>query len=348
MSADQISDEILVEYLLGALSDEEAHRIEERYFTDDEFEDRLANLERDLIDSYVSQELPPGQRQRFETHFLTTESRARKLTFARTLHAHQSASRDAINVQPAARQVLSWLSLPVKAGEFGRPAVLRVAAILLVASGVAFVLWSISSNRGDLREGLQALGQAYNEARPSEYRISGLPYAPADVVRGTQSEKDSRYRELAERLLIKAAAKHPDARSQDALGKLYLAEGRTDQAISEFRAALSLSPESPSPIYNDLGAALLQRAGQLRPRQSGDDPAPEKQALDEALRSLDRALEANQDFGDAIFNRALCYERMALTTQAQAEWERYLQVDPHSGWALEAKEHLRHLSDSEK
>jgi tetratricopeptide (TPR) repeat protein len=342
MSESQFSDEVLIEYLLGSLSDEESRRIEERFFVDDDLEDRLAALDRDLIDSYVRQELGEERRQRFEERFLSGEGHAKRLLFARLLDAHLSAR------QRQATTILTPKTRRAKWGEFTGPPMLRVAAILVVCIGIALVLWSISSKNGaDVKEGSAALGIAYRDHRTSESRASGFGYAPATVVRGDEGEQDNRYRELANRLLLKAVLGHPNAESHHALGRLYFAEGRLDQAIGEFEEA-ARAAQADAALYSDLGAAHLDKARADHPRQSGDDPEPERRDLQAALQYLNQALAANGRLPEALFNRALCYEMMKAPASARADWETYLQVDPDSGWAQEAKQHLRLIGESGK
>src|SRR6185503_19448340 len=43
----------------------------------------------------------------------------------------------------------------------------------------------------------------------------------------------------------------------------------------------------------------------------------------------------------ALFNRALCYQHMMLFRQATEDWKRFLQKDPNSKWAEEAKRNLQ-------
>jgi tetratricopeptide (TPR) repeat protein len=347
MSENLFSDEVLIEYLLGSLSDEENRRIEERFFVDDDLEDRLASLERDLIDSYVRQELEPERRQRFEERFLSGEGRTNRVLFARALDAHLSARQ-----QPAAAPQLAAVLTPktwrARWGELGGSPLLRVAAILVISVGIALTLWSIASKDGaDVKEGSQALGMAYRDHRTSQARASGFSYAPATVVRGDEGGQDKRYDELANRLLLKAVLGHPNAESHHALGRLYFAEGRLDQAIGEFEAASRATPADAA-LYSDLGAAELEKARADHPRQSGDDPEPERRDLQQALQYLNQALAANPRLPEALFNRALCYEMMKAPSLARADWEAYLLVDPDSGWAQEAKQHLRLIGETQK
>jgi hypothetical protein len=73
----------LTEYLLGRLRDEDASAVEEQYFADPEFHDRLRAVERDLIDQYVRGELPDPDD--FERRYLSSEPRRAKVAFAKAL-----------------------------------------------------------------------------------------------------------------------------------------------------------------------------------------------------------------------------------------------------------------------
>lgn len=79
------SDELLVRYHLGELSQEERDAVEDRLFADDEFHEQVLAAEEELIDSYLRDELTPGQREHFEKWFLPVDDRRERLEFARAL-----------------------------------------------------------------------------------------------------------------------------------------------------------------------------------------------------------------------------------------------------------------------
>lgn len=78
-----ISEELLVRYLLGRMSEEERDRVDEQYFGDRDFLEQLLTVEDDLIDSYVRGELPPSDRRQFEEFFLRSPERHRRVALAR-------------------------------------------------------------------------------------------------------------------------------------------------------------------------------------------------------------------------------------------------------------------------
>jgi hypothetical protein len=85
MAADLNNEERITRYLLGELPEEQQIEIEDRAFSDKEFLARITAVENDLIDEYVREELPKTARRRFETLFLASEGRRKRVEFARAL-----------------------------------------------------------------------------------------------------------------------------------------------------------------------------------------------------------------------------------------------------------------------
>ena len=63
--------------------------------------------------------------------------------------------------------------------------------------------------------------------------------------------------------------------------------------------------------------------------------------FDAALKSTQKALEKDAILPAALFNRALILESRQFQTEAADAWRRYLEVDPSSEWAAEARSRLR-------
>jgi hypothetical protein len=75
----------LRQYLLGQVAGDQQEIIEKHLLTDDEFFEELEIAEDELIDDYLSNELSPDRRQRFEQFFLMAPERQDQLKFARAL-----------------------------------------------------------------------------------------------------------------------------------------------------------------------------------------------------------------------------------------------------------------------
>jgi hypothetical protein len=77
--------------LLGGLTEDAKEQLERRLMTEDGNFQELLIEEEDLVDDYVRDELSEPDRLRFESHFLCTPERRRKLRFAATLREYLRA-----------------------------------------------------------------------------------------------------------------------------------------------------------------------------------------------------------------------------------------------------------------
>jgi hypothetical protein len=95
----------MISYLLGAVPEAEAERLDELSVADDKFADALNAAENDLVDSYVRGELSGDILKRFNDHYLASPQRRPKVWFAQSLAdvGNQSAAgRGAAAAEPAA------------------------------------------------------------------------------------------------------------------------------------------------------------------------------------------------------------------------------------------------------
>jgi hypothetical protein len=91
---------LIQRYLLGVLDSETRQRLEERLLTDNEFFEELLVAEDELIDSYLSSSLSPGDKEKFEGYFLSTPERRQKISFAKTLRKYIVAKEEELTVSP--------------------------------------------------------------------------------------------------------------------------------------------------------------------------------------------------------------------------------------------------------
>jgi CHAT domain-containing protein len=115
-------------------------------------------------------------------------------------------------------------------------------------------------------------------------------------------------------------------------GVALLLTGRTAQALSKLEAAAA-SSNNPA-AWNDLAVALHEAAMRY--------DVPEQIA--HALAAADRALALDPEYAEALFNRALMLQRLGFRDDALTAWNRYLDVDAGSGWAVEARAHAAALA----
>ena len=201
---------------------------------------------------------------------------------------------------------------------------LRIAATVLIIVGLTFgIWWALKGGESELDKGLRALQSAYGEQRPLEARVSALPYSHFSSTRGSKADEQAKAElRRAELHLAQAVKDKPTPEAHHVLGKVYLAQGKFDEAIREFEQSLS-GNQNQAQVYNDLGVAWMQK---------GD--------FNRSLDSFNKALQLDGNLLEALFNRALCYEKQSRFEEAKADWTAYLKRDSTSPWAEEARQHL--------
>jgi len=80
------------QYLLGALSPEQAAEFEARLLVDSEIYEELLIAEDELIDQFIEGEMAPAEREAVQKHFLRAPERRKQLSFARILKTYVSAN----------------------------------------------------------------------------------------------------------------------------------------------------------------------------------------------------------------------------------------------------------------
>ena len=132
-----LSEQNIRQYLLGELSEREQVEIEDRAFEDQSVLQEILTVEQDLLDDYVSGDIPEEKRHGFETHFLASAERRKKVAFAKALAA-------VVNEQPAVvidvdapswrTRLAAFFTRPVTAYSFA------AASLLLLVVGSWLVL----------------------------------------------------------------------------------------------------------------------------------------------------------------------------------------------------------------
>src|ERR1041385_6379761 len=320
-------------YLLGELSNGARDELEQALLTDGELFEELLMQEDELIDQYLAGGLTALERRQLELHFLATPERREKLNFARAFDRYLKSQQTVAVAQPQPSASAGWLH-----AFFSSPLRFAAYAVLLIGIGVA--AWSLFFRQSDVDKGLLALNAAYREGRPIEPRISGLNYAPYSTTRGPGTERvDQNELRRAELTLLEALNKEPSPQVQHALGKVYLAKGQFDDAIKQFEEALKAQPNAQ--LYSDLGAAWFEKGK----ADLNQDPGKAMEELGRSNENLTKALELNPNALEALFNRALSREALKLDPQSEEDWHQYLQKDPNSQWAEEARRHLKLLEE---
>jgi tetratricopeptide (TPR) repeat protein len=222
----------------------------------------------------------------------------------------------------------------------GQPAYVRPwlarAAVVLLAVGVGWLAWT----RWTAGAPARLIARAYTQQRPFEFRIPGASYAVVRQERrgtGSTFQKPSALLE-AEAGVARELEKYPDdVKWLELRARVEMLGREPDAAISTLQHALERKPDDPD-LMADLGMAYALRAE--GPNHDVD--------FGYAIEYLGRSLKAKPNSPEAIFNRAVVYERMLLIEDAIHEWRHYLELDASGSWRAEAQRHLAELEQKKK
>jgi len=110
------------DYLLGRLSDDMRDQVEERLLDDNDFVEKLSTTEDDLIDDYVFGALSASERKNFEENFVISDERRRKVQFAQSVGLYLELADPQVPARPAPwweaplqflRSYKLWIAIPV-------------------------------------------------------------------------------------------------------------------------------------------------------------------------------------------------------------------------------------------
>ena len=159
------SDDIVIGYLCGELSEAEREEVEGQYFTDPQAFDRLVRIENDLIDRYSRGRLSGETRERFERAYLSNKNLRARLKFGEALA--EKLDRSEPSPVPTTRGSL-WQQSFFSSLKLGKPAfAFSLALVLLLLFGSVWL--SIQSNR--LRVELARLDAARAEQEQHEAEL---------------------------------------------------------------------------------------------------------------------------------------------------------------------------------
>jgi tetratricopeptide (TPR) repeat protein len=212
---------------------------------------------------------------------------------------------------------------------------LTYGAALIVLLTIGFLGYSFFRAHQRVEDGLAALRLVHRQNRPLEARVTGgFAYQPYERRRSgsdrSEIDRDQLNYALAE--LTRAVASNPTTEARHALGRLCLLISDFDRAEEQLELAVREAPNNAK-IHTDLATLNFERSKY----------ADQETRLSKAVKHFNSAIELEPNLAEAWFNRALCHDQMKLYEKAQADWERYLQLDPGSPWAIEVRERLKKL-----
>lgn len=223
---------------------------------------------------------------------------------------------------------------------------LTIAFVTMMVAALIGGYWFIFIRQTIAQQVTAELSKAYSQQRPIEARITGFNHAkfPAPVqLMGDQPEPvkaDSVSLKRAENLLFGKEAEPKNPQFHQTLGQYFMTQQKFDEAITQLREGVRLAP-ADAKLRADLGAALLGKIESDRKTEAG----AKKEEVNECFESLNKAIELDAGLLEAIFNRALLKQKEKLRREARADWQRYLQLDPNSSWAREAKANLDQIEE---
>ena len=206
---------------------------------------------------------------------------------------------------------------------------LPLAASVVIA--LCAVLWLVNARLLNTSPE-RLLAQAYTASRPFEFRLPDAGYSTVHQRRGAGSSFDRPPSLLdAEVEIHHGLGAHPDDPQLARLAaEVNLLKGRYDLAIHSLE---HIRPARAADV-SELACGYALRGA--REHRSAD--------LDRAVQLFRQSLQMDAQQPLTVFNLALTYETMSLASQAADTWRKYLAIDPNSGWANEAREHLRRLA----
>ncbi|HET6977900.1 MAG TPA: hypothetical protein VFI24_16345 [Pyrinomonadaceae bacterium] len=203
MAVDLNNETLIARYLLGELSEDQQIEIEDLAFADKKYLASITAVENDLIDEYVRNELAAADRMRFESRFLNSVERRKRVEFARALTVLMAD--ETVPAKTVVRESRSWSwrdSLYAFINGLTPTArIAFVSALPLLLIGVGYL--SIETLR--LRRELGALRTASQQQQDSQQQALELEHhrneelnAQLNQEKQQREQTDESLRELSE------------------------------------------------------------------------------------------------------------------------------------------------------
>lgn len=188
MAADLNNEKLIARYLLGELSEEQQVEIEDRAFADREYLASITAVENDLIDEYVRHELSDADRRKFESRFLASAERRKRVEFAKALARVEPVVEKTVVHEWSWRESLyGFISGLNPAAKFA-----FAAAMLIILVGGAWLLTMTLRLRSQLTQ-LQAENQSkQNQRQALEQQIEAERRRSEELNARLNQEKQQR------------------------------------------------------------------------------------------------------------------------------------------------------------
>lgn len=153
MNTKNHKNEEITAYLLGILPEAEVERLDELSFIDDDFVNELNIAEKDLIDAYVNGELAGEKLEKFESYYLASPLRRKKVEFARSFQVFAKDKAENLHqkktetIEEKDGLLSKLFTIPRLSMQWG----FACAALLFLLFG-GFLLWKNSSLQDEISQ----------------------------------------------------------------------------------------------------------------------------------------------------------------------------------------------------
>jgi len=223
---------------------------------------------------------------------------------------------------------------------------LKIAPAAVALAAVIFGVFLLPALLAEfkVKKAATQVASAFTERRTTLMRLPAVQhsdYDPFPIKRGSEDGRE--LDEVPTSLHDATGAANNNLRAANADPRWWQIQGRAllwestpsslEKAEKDFEKARSSGLASPS-VEIDLAASYFER-----------DSRSDHPNLQRTLKLLSEVLSkpdlSRDDQASALFNLAIVYERTQLWDSAEDTWEKYLKVDPSSGWSAEARQHLK-------
>jgi len=128
-----LTDDLLIRYLLGELTEAERDHVEESYFADEKLNERLTMLEDAMLDAWVRGRLPPDAQDRYRRLAEASPDQRRRVEFAEALR-RMAAQQVSTRERQTWRDVVGNFLFHVPARQWA----LGAAAVAIVAGSLIY------------------------------------------------------------------------------------------------------------------------------------------------------------------------------------------------------------------
>jgi hypothetical protein len=269
METNPISEKLIAQYLLGELPEQQQVEIEDRAFSDQQFMASITSVENDLIDEYVRRDMSESDRRRFESRFLASESRRKRVEFARALaHLLEETRVTERETRKVGATRSSWRDALAAFFDGLNPVgkIALTAATLVILLGGAWLITQTLTLRNQLNQ-LQARQQNDRQTLErqveSERRRNQELSAQLDQEKQQRAQSDESLRRLSE------TANQPSEAPRSIIASLILLPGISRGATTQpklilppnasvARLQIGIEPEED---YKSFGVELRTAGG---------------------------------------------------------------------------------------